>query len=86
VKQTKDVPQIPRRYVYRIVVEGRISSEWQGWFGGLTISPKGEETLLEGSLPDASALYGTLNNLASLNLTLVSVERVEINEFCTTQS
>jgi hypothetical protein len=45
------------------------------WFEPLilTYTPDGS-TLLQGSLPDQSALYGMLNQIAQLGLTLLSVE------------
>lgn len=62
-------------HTYRIRVSGRISLEWQDWLGGLEIQP-GEITTLVGRLPDNSALYGVLEHLASLNVTLISVEQL----------
>lgn len=60
---------------YKIRVAGRISLEWQDWLGGLEIQP-GEITTLVGRLPDNSALYGVLEHLANLNVTLLSVEQI----------
>jgi hypothetical protein len=65
----------PARYRYRIRVEGPISPDWQEWFGGMHIHPRGPFTELSGELPDLAALYGVLNHLAGLNLPLVSLRR-----------
>ncbi len=61
-----------------IRVQGHLSSQWADWFGGLEIEnqPNGE-ALLSGPLPDQSALYGILNRIRDLGLTLVSVNCVE---------
>lgn len=68
--------------LYRIRVKGHLypTSRWANWFGGLTIEnqPDGE-TLLSGPLPDQSALYGILNRIRDLGLTLVSVNCVELD-------
>ena len=62
----------------QIRVKGHLSDRWVKWFGGLTIEnqPDGE-ALLFGPLPDQSALYGILNRIRDLGLTLVSVNCVE---------
>jgi hypothetical protein len=62
--------------IFKIRVAGRVSPEGQDWLGGMQILP-GETSLLVGRLPDNSALYGVLSNLASLNMTLISVERLD---------
>jgi hypothetical protein len=62
----------------QIRVKGHLSDRWVEWFGGLTIEnqPNGE-TVLSGPLPDQSALYGILNRIRDLGLTLVSVNCVD---------
>jgi hypothetical protein len=63
--------------VYEIHVEGHLSENWSEWFDGLTIYNEADgETLLSGSFVDQAALFGTLIKIHSLNLTLVSVNRV----------
>jgi hypothetical protein len=69
----------PEDPIYQIRVAGRISPEWRDWLGGMEIQP-GDISLLVGSLPDDSALYGVLANLASLNMTLISVQRISEDE------
>lgn len=60
--------------IYQFRIQGHLSVEWSAWFDGLTIThdPNGE-TILTGPLPDQAALYGVLNRLQSLNLSLLSV-------------
>ena len=57
-----------------IRIEGHIPDRWSDWFEGLAIGyePNGE-TVLSGILPDQAALFGVLNKIQALNLTLVSV-------------
>jgi len=59
---------------YQIRVRGTLDSHWSGWFAGLTITPEADgNTLLEGSLADQAALYGVINRLRDLGLTLLGV-------------
>ena len=65
-----------RSCIYEIRVEGLLSDSWSDWFEGLTIHNdlKGE-TILSGSFTDQAALFGLLNKVQALNLTLISVNR-----------
>lgn len=68
---------------YRIVVRGELSERWSEWFGGLDLSfsqePNGGTlTTLRGLVADQAALRGLLCKLWDLNLTLISVRRVEV--------
>lgn len=66
----------PQRYELRI--EGHLSERWSEWFDGMTIrSETNGLTTLSGTFVDQSALFGALNKIHSLNLTLVSVRRIE---------
>lgn len=63
--------------IYEIRIEGHLSDRWSDWFAGLTIrnGPDGGTTL-RGSLADQAALFGVLNKIHALNLTLISVNRL----------
>jgi hypothetical protein len=62
---------------YQIRVEGHLDATWADWFEGLTISNlEGGEALLSGYLQDQTALYGALNRISNLGLTLISVNAV----------
>ena len=68
--------------IYEIRVQGALDRDWQQWFNGLalTLAPGDEGasvTTLFGPVPDQAALRGLLCKLWDLNLTLVSVRRVE---------
>jgi hypothetical protein len=62
---------------YEIRVEGHLSDRWSDWFDGLEIlnDPNGE-TILRGSFVDQAALFGVLDKIHALNITLVSVTRM----------
>lgn len=66
---------------YEIRVAEEIESCWLEWFLGFAIVTDGGQpdsgTLLRGSLPDQSALFGMLARVRDLNLTLLEVRRLE---------
>ena len=70
---------------YEIRVQGRLDRGWEGWFDGLAtiVSPTsdlGPTTTLVLPSVDQAALRGVLGKLWDLNLTLISVQRVEADE------
>lgn len=67
---------------YRIGMQGQLDARWTGWFEGMTVVHGVDEagdpvTTLCGSLADQAALRGLLSRIWDLNLTLLSVTRVE---------
>jgi hypothetical protein len=61
---------------YRIRVKGQVGPEWSEWFGGMAITcNEHNETTLSGQVVDQAALYGILNKIQALGLTLLSVLR-----------
>ena len=66
---------------YRIRVEGRLGAEWSDRMGGLQISTESEGarsiTTLSGWLIDQASLLGVVNILYDLQLTILSVERLD---------
>jgi hypothetical protein len=63
---------------YKIQVKNHLDSNWEHWFEGMTITHIDNGiTILDGEVVDQSALYGLLEKLHNLNLTLVSVQKVE---------
>ena len=63
---------------YRIKLKGRLDPKWSDWFGQMAISNEGCETILTGPVADQAALHGLLIRIRDLNLTLLSVERIEM--------
>jgi hypothetical protein len=64
-------------YVYEIRVEGHLTERWSDWFEGLTIrNDTNGETMLSEISVDQAALFGMLTKIHSLNLTLMSVNRL----------
>ena len=59
---------------YEIKIKSHLDPHWSDWFAGLKMTHlPGDETLLSGMLPDQAALYGLLERVRDLNLTLISV-------------
>ncbi|MEW6130749.1 MAG: hypothetical protein AB1757_27215 [Acidobacteriota bacterium] len=64
--------------IYQIRVKGHLGSQWEDWFGGLTVTLEDNgETLLTGTVADQSALHGLLRKVRDLGISLVSVTRVD---------
>ena len=63
---------------YRITLKRRLDPEWSDWFEQMAISTEGEVTVLKGPVADQAALHGILIRIRDLNLTLLSVEHIEM--------
>ena len=62
---------------YQIRVRGALDPRWSVWFDQLAISHDAEgNTLLAGPVIDQAALYGLINRLRDLGLTLLAVVRL----------
>jgi hypothetical protein len=69
--------------IYEIKVQGELDQSWEVYFKGLAVTPGSSGgqaspiTTLVGPVIDQSALRGLLCKLWDLNLTLISVRRLE---------
>lgn len=62
---------------YEIRVEGHLGEAWSRWFDHLAVEELGDgTTCLYGALPDQAALYGLLNKIRDLGMTLLSVRQI----------
>ena len=62
---------------YQIKLKEHLDDKWSDWFEDMTISSDREATTLTGQIADQSALYGLLLRIRDLNLSLLSVKRIE---------
>ena len=62
---------------YRIKLKEHLDPKWSDWFEQMAISTEGDQTILTGAVSDQAALHGLLIRIRDLNLTLLSVERIE---------
>jgi hypothetical protein len=63
--------------VFEIHVRGHLNCEWSEWLEGLEVKLlENGEMILLGPIVDQAALMGVLNKLSRLNLTLLSVNKV----------
>ncbi len=68
---------------FDIHVKGHLDKSWADWLEGLEIKLlDNEEMVLSGHVVDQAALMGILNRLYNLNLTLLSVNKVDQNKRC----
>jgi len=67
---------------YQIKVQGNVDPSWSDWFDGMGVSSVSSDegndvTTFTGFVDDQATLRGILNHLWDLNLTLLSVIRIE---------
>ena len=63
---------------YEIRVKGHLDQHWSAWFDGMTVNNEASgDTVISGPLVDQAALHSLLVKIYNLNLTLISVLRVE---------
>jgi len=63
---------------YRIRVKETLDHHFTDWLDNLSLIPQENgETLLVGSFTDQPALRGFLDQLWNLNITVITIERIE---------
>ena len=67
--------------IYEICVSGRISRQGTVWFEEMTVTVTAEtappQTIIRGDISDQASLYGLINRIRDLGLTLISIQRFE---------
>ncbi len=64
--------------VYEIRVKGHLDQRWSEWLDGMTITNKANgDAIISGPLVDQAALHSMLIKVFNLNLTLISVLRMD---------
>ena len=67
---------------YRIEVQGAIDAGWAAWFEGTSIEQRAGSITLD-AIVDQAALRGLLCRLWDLNLSVIAVNRVEVDALAT---
>ena len=66
---------------YEIRLKGHLDDRWAEWFEDLTITlEENGDSLLTGPVIDQAALHGLLKKMRDLGLSLISVNRVLVDE------
>jgi hypothetical protein len=83
MKDVNQQPVLDQPAMYQIKVQGRLDERWTRWFNGLRLTfERGGDgasiTTLTGVVADQSALRGILSRIWDLNLTVISIPRVEM--------
>jgi hypothetical protein len=69
--------------LYEIRVKGHLDQRWSAWFDGMTITNEANgDAIISGSPVDQAALHSLLVKVYNLNLTLISVLRIETDATC----
>jgi hypothetical protein len=63
-----------------ITIKGSISPEMEGWFEGLSVESAEGNTIISGTLPDQQALFGLVNLLRNLGVSILSINMHPANE------
>jgi hypothetical protein len=71
-----DGREIDGQTVYQIKLQGKLDERWADWFNGMTLASESGITTLSGVV-DQAKLRGILSKIWDLNLTVVSVTRIE---------
>jgi hypothetical protein len=66
--------------IYQVKVEGKLDESWSDWFHGMAFAFERDITTLTGPVIDQAALQGILTRIWNLNLTLISVNRLEMKD------
>jgi monoterpene epsilon-lactone hydrolase len=64
-----------RHEEYEIRIRGALGPTLRQAFPDLAVHRRGQDTVLSGSLPDQSALYGVIHQLEAFGLELLAVHR-----------
>ncbi len=62
---------------YQIRVQGRLDEARIAQFAAVSICYVNQDTIIMAVLPDQSAVYGFLNRLRDLGVTLISLQKLE---------
>ncbi|HSB66336.1 MAG TPA: hypothetical protein VLD65_07140 [Anaerolineales bacterium] len=70
--------EFDQQATYCIIVKGALDPSWSEWFDGFSITAQGDETILVGVVCDQSALHGILAKINDLGLSIISINKLAI--------
>ena len=74
--KTQDTSRLVREEYYQIRIDQHLDPECSAWLAGMTIMNLAEgAAILSGVLLDQAALYGVLQTLHDMNVTLLDLRR-----------
>ncbi len=70
--------------IYQIKIAGRLDQSWADWLGDVRINPEPQNdgsiiTILTVDVADQSTLFGILDRIRDLNLSLITINRDDVN-------
>jgi hypothetical protein len=72
--------------IYEIKIKGLLDAHWGQWFEGMTLQRQENVeagldcTLIIGPIPDQPALHGLLAKIRDINVTLISIRKLDSKE------
>jgi hypothetical protein len=60
--------------IIEIIIKGSISSQMEEWFEGMSVFSGENSSSIRGTLPDQQALYGLVNLLRDLGVSILSIK------------
>ena len=76
--QTPSQTDFPRHYA--ITIREQIDARRQAWFDGMTLTALEDATLIAGVVVDQAALYGLLNRIRDLGMTVLALSSNAVEE------
>jgi len=71
---------VHRPLIYRITVEGGMDPAWAGWLEAERVESVPDGTRLEVAVTDQSALHGILRRIHDLHLSILRLERANLDD------
>ena len=71
-----------KRMLYKIVIKDKLDKSWSGWLGNMKITSSYDgngiwTTTISGEVLDQPELFGILDRIRDLNLTLISINMLD---------
>lgn len=79
VEGKRECPEVTQKMrCYQIRFRGHLDDHWAAWFQGCSLTPEADgTTTMVAPVIDQAELFGLLNRLRDLSLSLVSVSEVD---------